>query len=403
MEEFNMKFLRDAHGLQEELVAWRRDLHRHPELGFELAYTKAYVKERLTEMGCEPVDCGRSGVVVLLGKGGGKTVLIRGDMDALPIQEQADVPYCSEHGGRMHACGHDMHTAMLLGAARLLKQYEDQLEGQVKLMFQPAEEIFSGAKDMVACGVLENPKVDAAMMIHVVTGTPVPKGTLMIPQGGTGSASNDHFIIQVKGKGGHGAMPHLSVDPVTAAAHIHLNLQEIHARELTPSEFLVITTGILHAGAASNIIPDTAVIEGTIRASAEETAAFAMKRLKEIAESTAKVFRAEAEVAFTDHCPAMLADEDLSTAARTYLTELLGQAVLPPLAGNASRIGGGSEDFAFVSEKVPTISLVLGVGCSDDGYTYPQHHPKAVFDDSVLSQGTAAYAYFAYRWLRDHR
>lgn len=402
MEEFNAKFLQDARALGEELASWRRDLHRHPELSFDLTYTKAFVKERLTEMGCEPVDCGRSGVVVVLGKGGGKTVLIRGDMDALPIQEQADVPYRSEHDGKMHACGHDMHTAMLLGAAKLLKRYEDRLEGQVKLMFQPAEETLGGAKDMVANGVLENPKVDAAMMIHVVTGTPVPKGALMIPEGGTGSASNDHFIIRVKGKGGHGAMPQLSVDPITAAAHIHIALQEIHARELTPSEFLVITPGIFHAGTASNIIPDTALLEGTIRASADETSAFAMKRLKEIAENTAKVFRAEAEVEFVDHCPAMIADGELSKAARSYLTELLGQAVLPPLTGNASKIGGGSEDFAFVSEKVPTIGLILGAGCSNDGYTYPQHHPKAVFDDSVLTQGTAAYAYFALRWLKDN-
>ncbi|MDE7009602.1 MAG: amidohydrolase [Oscillospiraceae bacterium] len=403
MEEFNAKFLQDARALSEELIKWRRDLHRHPELSFDLTYTKAYVKERLAEMGCEPVDCGKSGVVVVLGKGGGKTVLIRGDMDALPVQEEADVPYRSEHDGKMHACGHDMHTAMLLGAAKLLKQYEDRLEGQVKLMFQPAEETLGGARDMIANGVLENPKVDAALMLHVVTGTPIPKGALMIPEGGTGSASNDRFIIRVKGKGGHGAMPQLSIDPITAAAHIHLNLQEIHARELTPGEFLVITPGIFQAGTASNIIADTALIEGTIRASAEETSSFAMKRLREIAENTAKVFRAEAEVEFVDHCPAMIADGGLSKAARDYLTELLGQAVLPPLTGNVNKVGGGSEDFAFVSERVPTISLLLGAGCSSDGCTYPQHHPKALFDDTVLSQGTAAYAYFALRWLKDNR
>lgn len=403
MEEFNAKFLQDARALSEELIKWRRDLHRHPELSFDLTYTKAYVKERLAEMGCEPVDCGKSGVVVVLGKGGGKTVLIRGDMDALPVQEEADVPYRSEHDGKMHACGHDMHTAMLLGAAKLLKQYEDRLEGQVKLMFQPAEETLGGARDMIANGVLENPKVDAALMLHVVTGTPIPKGALMIPEGGTGSASNDRFIIRVKGKGGHGAMPQLSIDPITAAAHIHLNLQEIHARELTPGEFLVITPGIFQAGTASNIIADTALIEGTIRASAEETSSFAMKRLREIAENTAKAFRAEAEVEFVDHCPAMIADGGLSKAARDYLTELLGQAVLPPLTGNVNKVGGGSEDFAFVSERVPTISLLLGAGCSSDGCTYPQHHPKALFDDTVLSQGTAAYAYFALRWLKDNR
>lgn len=392
----------EAQALQEQLVAWRRRLHQVPETGLVLPETAGLVKGWLTEMGLSWREYpGHSGLTVRFGNGKGRTVALRADMDGLAIQEETQLPFASSNGN-MHACGHDAHTAMLLGAAKLLKRYEDRLEGQVKLMFQPAEETLGGAKDMVANGVLENPKVDAAMMIHVVTGTPVPKGALMIPEGGTGSASNDHFIIRVKGKGGHGAMPQLSVDPITAAAHIHIALQEIHARELTPSEFLVITPGIFHAGTASNIIPDTALLEGTIRASADETSAFAMKRLKEIAENTAKVFRAEAEVEFVDHCPAMIADGELSKAARSYLTELLGQAVLPPLTGNASKIGGGSEDFAFVSEKVPTIGLILGAGCSNDGYTYPQHHPKAVFDDSVLTQGTAAYAYFALRWLKDN-
>lgn len=402
METFNAKFLQDAQALGEELSTWRRDLHRHPELGFELTYTKAYVKDRLTEMGYEPIDCGKSGVVALAGKRGGKTILIRGDMDALPIEEQADVPYRSEHEGKMHACGHDMHTAMMLGAAKLLKQYEDQLEGQVKLMFQPAEETLGGAKDMIEAGVLENPKVDAALMIHVMTDTPVPTGALFIPEGGTGTVSNDRFRITVKGKGGHGAMPQLSIDPITAAAHIHINLQEIHARELVPGEFLVITPGIFQAGIAANIIADTAMLEGTIRTKAAETAAFAKKRITEIAQGTAQTFRAEAEVEFSEHCPAMIADNALAVAARSYLTELLGQSVFPPHTSSTNKIGSASEDFAFVSERVPTIGCFLSVGCISDGYVYPQHHPKAVFDDSVLSQGTAAYAYFAYRWLKDN-
>ena len=154
MEAMNLQLLQSAQAIQDELAAWRRELHRHPELGFDLTFTKAFVKERLVEMGCEPQDCGKAGVVVLLGKPGGKTILLRGDMDALPIQEQADVPYKSEIPGQMHACGHDMHATMMLGAAKLLKQYEDKLEGQVKLMFQPAEEPLAGAQDMVENGVL---------------------------------------------------------------------------------------------------------------------------------------------------------------------------------------------------------------------------------------------------------
>ena len=401
MEAMNLQLLQSAQAIQDELAAWRRELHRHPELGFDLAFTKAFVKERLVEMGCEPQDCGKAGVVVLLGKSGGKTILLRGDMDALPIQEQADVPYKSEIPGQMHACGHDMHATMMLGAAKLLKQYEDKLEGQVKLMFQPAEEPLAGAQDMVENGVLENPHVDAAMMIHVMTGLPIPNGCLMIPEGGTGSSSSDHFRITVKGKGGHGAMPNLSIDPITAMAHIHLALQSIHAREMIPGEYLVITPGIFHAGNACNVIPDTAVMEGTIRAADMSMADFAKKRITEIAQDTAKALRTEAEVEFMDSCPPLIADHALSTAARAYLTELLDKGVLPPM--NGPRMGGGSEDFAFVGIHVPTIGMFLSVGDSNQGYTYPQHHPRAVFDDTVLYRGSAAYAYFALRWLQDNK
>ena len=400
MAEQNVQFLQDAQALQGELEAWRRELHQHPELGFDLSFTKTFVKARLEEMGYQPVECGKAGLVVLAGKSAKKSVLIRGDMDALPIQEEADVPYCSLTPGKMHACGHDMHTAMMLGAAKLLKQHENELAGQVKLMYQPAEEIMSGAKDMVESGVLEG--IDAALMMHVMTGTPIPKGCIMIPDGGTGSASSDFFRITVKGKGGHGAMPQLSIDPITALAHIHLALQEIHARELTPGDFLVITPGMFQAGNAANVIPDTAFLEGTIRTGDEEVVEFAKKRIREIAEATAQAFRTEAVVEFKDHCPPMIADGDMSAAARKYLTELLPQNVLPPITGNGNKIGGGSEDFAFVSIKVPTIGLFLSTGGTGEGYQYPQHHPKAVFDDSVLHLGAAAYAWFALRWLEEN-
>lgn len=402
MEEFGTLFLNGARALQDELVAWRRALHRHPELGFDLPFTKEFVRQKLTEMGCEPMECGKAGLVVVLGKPGGKTVLLRGDMDALPIQEQADVEYRSETDGKMHACGHDLHTAMMLGAAKLLKQYEDRLEGQVKLMYQPAEEIISGAHDMVQNGVLENPHVDAAMMMHVMTGLPIPNGCFMIPNSGEGSASSDEFHIVVRGKGGHGAMPNLTVDPINVMAHIHLALQELHARELRPGDFLVITPGMLRAGEASNVIPDTAEMKGTIRTADVKVADFAKKRLKEIAEATALMFRAKAEVTFAKNCPPMIADGAMSAAARKYLTELLGQAVLPPMPAE-SRVGGGSEDFAFVSVETPTIGVFLSVGDANQGYAYPQHHPKAVFDDAFLYRGTAAYAYFALRWLQENR
>lgn len=402
MADRKADILTEAKALQDELVTWRRTLHQHPEVGFELNETKAFVKEKLTEIGCEPRDCGTCGLVVTLGNPAGKTLLFRADMDALPLREEADVPYASRVEGRMHGCGHDMHTAMLLGAAKLLKAHEAELAGRVKLMFQPAEEIFAGSKDMIDAGVLENPKVDAGMMIHVTTGVPMPSGCIMIQEGGTTSSSSDEFHITVLGKGGHGAMPHLSVDPINVMAHIHLALQEIHAREVEPGEFLVITPGIFRAGTASNVIADTAEMYGTIRTGDVKMVEFAKRRIREISESVAKTFRAEAFVEFAKPCPPMGADEEMATAARIYLTELFGTAVMPAQK-DPKKVSGGSEDFAFVSQEIPTIALYLSAGNSDEGYVYPQHHPKARFDDSVLYFGTAAFAYFALRWLESEK
>lgn len=400
MENWKSQIIGEAKEIQEQLVEWRRTLHRHPEVGFELTFTKVFVKEKLEEMGCEPVDCGKCGLTVLLGKPGKKTILLRGDMDALPVQEMADVPYASEKEGYMHGCGHDLHTAMLLGAAKVLKKHEEKLNGQVKLMFQPAEEIFGGAHDMIEAGVLENPHVDGAMTIHVTTGIPMPLGFFMIPEGGTGTSSSDEFHITVHGKGGHGAMPHLSIDPINVMSHICIALQEIHAREVAAGEFLVITPGIFRAGNASNVIAETAEMCGTFRTGSQKMVEFAKQRITEISESVAKTFRATAEVSFAKSCPPMIADDDMAKAARTYMTELFEREVIPPVKGGA-KVTGGSEDFAFVSCEVPTIGMFLSAGNSRDGAVYPQHHPRAVFDDSVLYRGTAAYAYMALRWLED--
>ncbi|MGN0976279.1 MAG: M20 family metallopeptidase [Gemmiger sp.] len=397
------ELLKEAQQLQPELQNFRRELHRHPEVGFELTRTKAFVKQHLTGLGYEPQDCGKCGVVALAGgKKPGPTILIRGDMDALPIVEEADVDYRSEEPGKMHGCGHDMHTAMMLGAAKLLKEHEDELQGTVKLMFQPAEEIFQGADDMIRAGVLENPHVDAAAMIHVVPGLPLPSGTVLVPAGGTGMASCEQYRILVKGKGGHGAMPHVSVDPITAAAHIHLALQEINSRELSPDEFGVFTTGMFRAGEASNIIPDTAEMRGTIRTADLKVNEKIKTRMKEICEGVGKAMRTEVTVEFSNFCPPMLANDAVADCAMTYMKELMGDGALSMAALGGPKVGGGSEDFAFVSCKVPTVGMFLATGSPKDGFCYSQHHPKVKFDDGVLYRGSAAYAYLAARWLEDH-
>ena len=398
------KLLAEAEALQPQLQKWRRTIHRSPEIGFDLPKTRALVKQALTEMGYQPQDCGKAGILALAGgKRPGKTILLRGDMDALPIFEESGEVFASEVPGRMHGCGHDMHTAMMLGAARLLKAHEDELEGTVKLEFQPAEEIFQGSPDMLAHGLLEDPHVDAAVMFHVLGGMPLPLGEVLV--GGITMASCEQYHIVVHGKGGHGSMPENCIDPITAAAHIHIALQEINARELSQNDFGVLTTGRFAAGAASNVIPDTAEMWGTIRTTDPENQSGALikQRMTEIAQGVAAAFRCTAEVAFSDFCPCMVVDETLSKDAFGYLSEMLGQGVMDMTALTGGKPGGGSEDFAFVSHEVPTVSLFLACGGPAQGCRYSQHHPKVRFDDSVLYKGSAAYGYVAMRWLAEHQ
>ena len=400
------KLLAEAEALQPQLQKWRRTIHRNPEIGFDLPKTRVLVKQALTEMGYRPQDCGKAGILALAGgKRPGKTILLRGDMDALPIFEESGEVFASEVPGRMHGCGHDMHTAMMLGAARLLKAHEDELEGTVKLEFQPAEEIFQGSPDMLAHGLLEAPHVDAAVMFHVLGGMPLPLGEVLVPGGGITMASCEQYHIVVHGKGGHGSMPENCIDPITAAAHIHIALQEINARELSQNDFGVLTTGRFAAGAASNVIPDTAEMWGTIRTTDPENKSGALikQRMTEIAQGVAAAFRCTAEVTFSDFCPCMVVDETLSKDAFGYLSEMLGQGVMDMTSLTGGKPGGGSEDFAFVSHEVPTVSLFLACGGPAQGCRYSQHHPKVRFDDSVLYKGSAAYGYVAMRWLAEHK
>ena len=395
----NEELLKQAQSLQPRLQCIRRDLHRHPETGFDLAYTLEYVRRELEQMGLKPQACGKAGLVVCLGgKKEGKTILLRADMDALPVTEEADVEFASEKPGFMHGCGHDMHATMLLGAAKLLKDHEQELEGTVKLMFQPAEEIFQGAQDMIDAGVLENPKVDAAMMIHVSAGMSIPSGMLLIPEGGVTMASCEQYHIRVQGKGGHGSTPHMTVDPLTAAAHIHLALQEINSRELDPNQYGVFTTGRFQAGQTSNVIPDCAEMWGTIR-TVDPTGAVGnqiKQRMEEITKGVATAMRCTADVEFFDHCPCMLVDDSLSRKIGGFMEELMGQG-----ARKMHMQGGGSEDFSFVSHHVPTMSMFLTAGNTAEGFCYAQHHPKVKFDDAVLWRGSAAYAWAALRYLQD--
>lgn len=402
--------LQEAAAYQEQLVQTRRYLHSHPETGFDLKNTTEYVRKELIAMGYEPVMCGKSGIIALAGKKkSGKVFLIRGDMDALPIKEESDVPFSSDNG-KMHACGHDMHTTMMLGAARLLKSHEYEIEGTVKLMFQPAEEIFEGSDDMINAGVLNSPDVDAAMMIHVMAGLPIPAGTVISCDGGVSAPAADYFYIDIQGKGCHGSMPNNGVDPVTIAAHIITGLSEINSRELGLSDDAVITIGTINAGNAANVIPDTAHMSGTIRTYDEETRSYIKQRVSDIASNIASAYRGSVSVTYGSGCPCLLNNPDLATCSAKYLNELLGPSRTFTAAQLNAMSGGGkaskstgSEDFAYVSQKVPSIMFALAAGTPQDGYCYPQHHPKVKFDEAILSEGSAVYAYTAMRWLEEHK
>lgn len=390
----------EAQKMQDELVAHRRWLHQHAEVGFDLTQTKEYVRKELGKMGIEASDCGKSGLVAVIGSDKtGETFLLRADMDALPIPEESGLEFASKNGS-MHACGHDMHTAMLLGAAKLLKQHEAELPGKVKLMFQPAEEIFEGSKDMIAHGILENPKPDAAIMIHVTAAAPMPAGMVIICPPGVSAPAADYFTITVQGKGCHGSAPHNGIDALTAGSHILLALQEIHARELPPSEEAVLTIGTFQGGTAPNVIADTAVLAGTIRTYSEETRAFLKERIKAISSSVANAYRASANVTFGSGCPTLVNDKALGKLLCEGLKDTLCADMVLNAAdlGTAMR-GGGSEDFAYISQEVPSVMLALAAGEPDKGYVYPQHHPKVRFDESVLCVGSAAFVGSAIGYL----
>ena len=404
------KILQEAKKVCDHTTSLRRTLHENAETGFDLTNTLDLVKKELTSLGIQPTDCGKAGVIACIGgKKPGKVFLLRADMDALPLAEEADVPFAAKNGN-MHACGHDLHTAMLLTAARLLKAHEEEIAGTVKLMFQPAEEIFQGSQDMIRAGLLRSPDVDAALMIHVMAGMPFPAGTVIVSGPGVSAPAADYFDIHVQGKGCHGSMPNAGIDPLTTAAHILLSLQQIQTRELALDDRAVLTVGTMNAGTAANIIPDRVTMGGSVRTFDEQTRTFVKQRITEIATGIAKAFRAEAEVVFGSGCPTLVNDKELSRCSQTYIRELLGDervfsaaALAAMQEDNKSSKTAGSEDFAYVSQEVPSIMLALASGQPERGYRYAQHHPMVTFDEQVLPIGSAVYAYTALRWLEDHQ
>ena len=391
-------FIEQALLIKDELINYRRIIHENPEVGAVLPKTKAFVMDKLKEFGYEPTEICESGIVATIsGEKPGKTFLLRADMDALPMKEETSCDFKSTNGC-MHSCGHDMHTAMLLGAAKLLKQNQSQIEGTIKLVFQPDEEGFTGAKKMIAAGVLENPKVDAAMAMHVHSGTP---SNLVLCGLGTTIAGCNRFRIVVKGQGCHGAMPETGVDPINIAAHIYISLQEIIAREIATTQPAVVTIGKFVGGDAPNIIPGQVIMEGTIRSLDKEVGEFIFNRINDIVVSTAKMFRGEAELIELSSTPPLANDNKLAHEVTSYVKDLVGeQAVILFEQG-----GMGSEDFASYSYEVPSVYLMLGAGTKNENplFGQPMHNEKVQFNEDILVTGAAMHAYSAIMWLKNNK
>jgi amidohydrolase len=356
------------------VIADRRHLHQHPELGFQEFETAKRVAERLESMGVEDIRTGIAvtGVTGLI-KGtklGGpeKVVLVRADMDALPILEENDVDYRSQTDGKMHACGHDAHTSMLLGVGRLLLDRRDEFSGTVKLLFQPAEEGGGGARVMIEEGVLEDPVVDLVFGQHVAAEVPVGKIEL---RGGPCMAAADRFDILIKGKGGHGAQPHLTVDPIAVGAQIVSALQTIVAREVDPTKEAVVTVGAFLAGDASNVIPDTATLRGTLRSFDPEVRELLGRRVGEIATGIAKAMRAEVQYTYLPGYPATINDPEQTEMVREVAASIVGEDNIID-----ADLQMGAEDFSYFLEKKPGCFFFTGTRDEDKGILWGHHHPK---------------------------
>ena len=377
-----------------QVVADRRYLHQHPELGMAEENTARFVAERLRELGIETTTgIANTGVLGLLHGGQpGRTVLLRADMDALPIEELNDVPYKSQNPGVMHACGHDSHTAMLLGVARLLAERKDEIHGTVKFAFQPAEESVGGAEPMIAAGVMTNPTVDAAFGVHIAQDLAV--GMIGVCAGPS-NAAVDEATITITGLGGHAARPHVAIDPIMIAGQCIVALQTLVSREINPLRSAVITVGALHAGTVSNIIPEECEMRVTIRTTDEETRTLLSERIPALVSGIATAMRGTAATQYTFGYPVLVNDPAMTDLVREVAREVVG-----PENVSEREPGMGAEDMAYFLQSAPGCFFRIGSRNPERGLTYGHHHPRFDIDDEgALPVGVAAVAAVALRFL----
>lgn len=386
-----MDFRQEAEKLQPQLVAWRRSLHQMPEVGINLPQTMAFLKEELEKLGISYHYYGEiSCIEATLGQGD-KCFLLRSDVDGLPVKEEAAVPFRSTNGN-MHGCGHDLHGAILLGAAKLLKDHEQELPGRVKLLFQSGEEVFQGAKAAIEAGVLKD--VQAAFAMHVIAMMPV--GVVMT--GKEPMASVDGFKITLTGRGGHGSMPEAAIDPINAAVQVYLALQSLIAREIGGTEEAVLTIGQLTAGEVANVIPEQAVLQGTLRTFKPELRQRLVERIEAVSTGVAATYRCQCQVEKISECAGVVTDDAVTATVQKAIGKVASEL---RILGGAH--GMGSEDFAQITEKVPSAYFMMGAGPEDEKKRYGQHNPKIEFNEDVLPLGAAIYAQTAVDWLKEQQ
>ncbi len=424
----------EAKKIEDETISHRNNLHQIAEVGFSLEKTYEYIFKELEKSGCSPQRCGKMGITCTIEgdqaytafksldysintddnigekvtndaknsfRLSKKCIALRADMDALKMDEKTDLPFKSKNGC-MHSCGHDMHTAMLLSCAKILAKNKDKFSSNVKLIFQPAEEILEGAKDMIENGALESPCVSIGVMMHCLTNTNSHTGSIILPNFEACAPSADFFEIKVLGSGAHGAMPEKSVDPIIIGAHIILALEELITRECIGINGTVLTIGSVRGGKAANVIPESIVLEGTMRTYDEETRDRMKKRIQEISSMQAKSFRGNALVKFLGDAPVFTSNQEIAKSAYTCLKNAWDEAKTSSLFSKKSdvflvpfsetRVSCASEDFSHFSHRIPCIMVGLASGKSEDGYKYPLHHPMTKFDENALLYGTVAYS-----------
>ena len=393
------QFLARALELKDQMIRDRRYIHEHAERGMSLPITSAYVKERLESMGYEVTRVGESGLTVTAGNPeAGPVILLRADMDALPLHEESGLEFASKTDSA-HCCGHDMHTTMMLATAQILKEHESELQGAAKIMFQPGEEVGGGALEMIENGILESPKPDAVLGLHVNAKSPL--NYLNYGRGCT-FCSNDSLTIKITGQGGHGARPHEAIDPIKVGCHVYMALQSIKANSISPMKQVILTITAVEAGNSHNLIPDTMVLKGTLRTYDDETREEMMKQIREKAQGVAVAFGATAEVIFGESLPPMVCSEAFTDEILGYAAEVIGKERIAP----QGEVKMGSEDFAFVTQKYPDACGYLFIGAGPDEstpYPYGQHNSKVVFNEDAMPYGSAVTAASAVSWLANHK